>query len=212
MSPSTRPLASTHTSTTGSGTSSQLPSAGEDSMGKMREARARGMCPSCAHGRIVETSRAFLAQLWMVPLATTERGSDQQKRPPANRRALSEPPKGIEPLTYSLRASAAPRKGRHQRRLPHKRRQLRPVARVGRRCHVPILCPRTAVTERSRGGNHAGLRSDPIERCWKATGCDAGAELCHTGMRRRAEPVVTAGAYDSQARAGPCRPQRSRRR
>ena len=34
---------------------------------------------------------------------------DQQKRPPADRGALSEPPKGIEPLTYSLRVNRSGR-------------------------------------------------------------------------------------------------------
>jgi hypothetical protein len=33
---------------------------------------------------------------------------DQQKRPPAAWRALSEPPIGIEPMTYSLRGRAWP--------------------------------------------------------------------------------------------------------
>ncbi len=43
------------------------------------------------------------------------------------------------------------------------------------------------------------------------TGCDAGTEARPTGSKRRPIEAVTAGAYGSQARAGPCRPQRRRR-
>ena len=44
------------------------------------------------------------------------------------------------------------------------------------------------------------------------TGCDVGTEAHSMGSKRRPIAVVTAGAYGSQARADPCRPQRSRRR
>jgi hypothetical protein len=46
---------------------------------------------------------------------------------------------------------------------------------------------------------------------WVPTGCDAGTQAGPTGVRAGAVGEVTAGAYGSQARAGPCRHQRSRR-
>lgn len=49
-------------------------------------------------------------------------------------------------------------------------------------------------------------------RCGMVTGCDAGTHVSNTGLRWRPIGVVRAGACGSQARAGPCRPQRSRRR
>jgi hypothetical protein len=47
-------------------------------------------------------------------------------------------------------------------------------------------------------------------RRWLVTGCDAGAEAHFTGLKRGSADVATAGAYGSQARAGPFRRQRSR--
>ncbi|WP_406831733.1 Gfo/Idh/MocA family oxidoreductase [Pedococcus sp. KACC 23699] len=46
---------------------------------------------------------------------------------------------------------------------------------------------------------------------WEVSGCDAGTEVGWTGLRTGAMPVVRAGACGSQARAGPCRHQRSGR-
>ena len=82
----------------------------------MMERFSIAMCAFCAHGGslgLVTVALvgllATLAQAWTALLALAGMGPDQQKRPPADRRALSEPPKGIEPLTYSLRVNRSGR-------------------------------------------------------------------------------------------------------
>lgn len=75
----------------------------------MNTADPRGMCPNSAQMRLVRTLLSLRAQLCAVPLAGVEMGSDQQKRPPADRGASSEPPIGIEPMTYSLRVNRSGR-------------------------------------------------------------------------------------------------------
>ena len=75
----------------------------------MRGQADMAMCPS----GVLEGLRRFLAAILAMVGSTASKlvlmGSHQQKRPPANRRALSEPPKGIEPLTYSLRVNRSGR-------------------------------------------------------------------------------------------------------
>ena len=67
------------------------------------------MCPESAHDGSVETMLALRAQLWPTLPTVATWGPDQQKRPRPESGAPSEPPKGIEPLTYSLRVNRSGR-------------------------------------------------------------------------------------------------------
>ena len=67
------------------------------------------MCPSS----VLEGLRRFLAAILAMVASTASKlflmGSDQQKRPRPESGALSEPPIGIEPMTYSLRVNRSGR-------------------------------------------------------------------------------------------------------
>jgi hypothetical protein len=54
---------------------------------------------------------------------------------------LAEPPVGIEPTTYSLRAVCDPHATLSRRRPPHEPRQSGSAEAIGRRSHVPIGRP-----------------------------------------------------------------------
>ena len=69
----------------------------------------KGMCPNSAQVRQGKAILGLLTRVWTALLALAGIAAEQQKRPPANRRALPEPPKGIEPLTYSLRVNRSGR-------------------------------------------------------------------------------------------------------
>ena len=67
------------------------------------------MCAFCAHGGSLGLVTVALVGLLATLAQAVHTDPDQQKRPPADRGALSEPPIGIEPMTYSLRVNRSGR-------------------------------------------------------------------------------------------------------
>lgn len=67
------------------------------------------MCAFGAHGGSLGLVTVALVGLLTTLAQAVCTGPDQQKRPPADRGASSEPPIGIEPMTYSLRVNRSGR-------------------------------------------------------------------------------------------------------
>lgn len=67
------------------------------------------VCASCARGGTLWLVTVALVGLLLAFAWTARTRPDQQKRPPADRGASSEPPIGIEPMTYSLRVNRSGR-------------------------------------------------------------------------------------------------------
>lgn len=67
------------------------------------------MCAFGAHEGSLGLVTVALVGLLTTLAQVVCTGPDQQKRPPADRGALPEPPIGIEPMTYSLRVNRSGR-------------------------------------------------------------------------------------------------------